>query len=233
MQFNDKYTTHIRTKLIIFTNDLTYKKWKNEQKVLWHKKCFYIFENFRIDVIFANHNDSLIEHFDVQKTLNLFQKKYFWFNSFDVFIETSYEKSNMKKIVKKYCETCFVCKRNKTSRHKSYNQFQFLFIFEYKWNDLFMNFVIDLSNNRNYTNTIFDSIFVIVCRLTKMIYYILCIKNIFFENFVDIFIRKIIKFYDFFSFIMTNKKFVFTSRYWSFLCYVFKIIRKLFIAFYF
>ena len=76
-----------------------------------------------------------------------------------------------------------------------------------------MNFVIDLSNNRNYTNTIFDSIFVIVCRLTKMIYYISCIKNIFFENFVDIFIRKIIKLHDFFSFIMTNKKSVFISRY--------------------
>ena len=76
-----------------------------------------------------------------------------------------------------------------------------------------MNFVINLSNNRNYTNTIFNSIFVIVYRLTKMIYYILCIKNIFFKNFVDIFIEKIIKFYDFFSFIMTNKKFVFTLRY--------------------
>ena len=76
-----------------------------------------------------------------------------------------------------------------------------------------MNFVINLSNNRNYTNTIFDLIFVIVCRLTKIIYYISCIKNIFFKNFVDIFIRKIIKFHDFFSFIMINKKFVFTLRY--------------------
>ena len=76
-----------------------------------------------------------------------------------------------------------------------------------------MNFVINLLNNRDYTNMIFDLIFVIVCRLTKIIYYISCIKNIFFENFVDIFIRKIIKFHDFFSFIMTNKKFVFTSRY--------------------
>ena len=175
----------------------------------------------------------MIEHFDVQKTLNLFQRKYFWFNFFDVFIEVSYEKSNMKKIVKKYCEICFVCKRSKASRHKSYDQLQFLFIFEYKWDDLFMNFVIDLSSNRDYTNTIFDSIFVIVCRLTKMIYYILCIKNIFFENFANIFIRKIIKLHDFFSFIMTDKKFMFILRYWSFLCYVFKIIRKLFIAFYF
>ena len=76
-----------------------------------------------------------------------------------------------------------------------------------------MNFIIDLSNSRNYTNTIFDSIFVIVCRLTKMIYYISCVKNIFFENFADIFIRKIVKFHDFFLFIITDKEFVFTSRY--------------------
>ena len=76
-----------------------------------------------------------------------------------------------------------------------------------------MNFVINLSSNRNYTNTIFDSIFVIVCRLTKMIYYISCIKNIFFENFANIFIRKIIKLHDFFSFIMTDKKFMFILRY--------------------
>ena len=132
MQFNNKYITHIRTKLTTFINDLTYEKWKNEQKVLWHKKCFYIFENFRIDVIFINYNNSLIKHFNVQKRLNLFQKKYFWFNFFDVFIEVNYEKSNMKKIIKKYCETCFVCKRSKTSWHKLYNQFQFLFIFKYK-----------------------------------------------------------------------------------------------------
>ena len=76
-----------------------------------------------------------------------------------------------------------------------------------------MNFVINLSSSRNYTNTIFDSIFVIVCRLTKIIHYISCIKNIFFKNFVDIFIREIIRFYDFFSFIMTNKEFVFILRY--------------------
>ena len=35
----------------------------------------------------------------------------------------------------------------------------------------------------------------------------------FFLNFVDIFIQKIIKFYNFFLFIMTNKKFVFILRY--------------------
>ena len=233
IQFNDKYTAHIRTKLTTFTNDLTYEKWKNEQRVLWHKKCLYVFKNFRIDVISANHDDSLIEHFDVQKTLNLLQKKYFWFNFFNIFIETSYEKSDMKKAVKKYCEICFVCKRSKASRHKLYDQFQFLFIFEYKWNDLFMNFVIDLSNSRNYTDTIFDSIFVIVCRLTKMIHYISCIKDISFENFADIFIRKIIKLHDFFSFIVTDRKFVFILRYWNFLCYVLKMIRKLFIAFHF
>ena len=76
-----------------------------------------------------------------------------------------------------------------------------------------MNFVIDLSNNCNYTNTIFDLIFVIVYRLTKMIHYISCIKNIFFKNFVDIFIRKIIKFHNFFSLVMTNKRFIFILRY--------------------
>ena len=57
MLFNDKYATHIRKKLIIFSKVLIYEKWKNKRKVLWHEKCLYIFESFRIDVIFANHDD--------------------------------------------------------------------------------------------------------------------------------------------------------------------------------
>ena len=114
------------------------KNKKNEQKVLWHKKCFYIFENFHIDVIFANYNNSLIKHFDIQKTLNLFQKKYFWFNFFNVFIEINYEKSNIKKVVKnivKYVLFANEIKRRDTNYIINFNFYLYLNINEtiYLW----------------------------------------------------------------------------------------------------
>ena len=38
----------------------------------------------------------------------------------------------MKQLIREYYELCVVCKRNKTSKHKSYKNFQFLFISEFR-----------------------------------------------------------------------------------------------------
>ena len=56
-----------------------------------------------------------------------------------------------------------------------------------------------------------------------MTYYIFVTKTINAKNFVEILIREIIKFYDFFSSITTNRNSIFTFKYHDALCHAFRI----------
>lgn len=130
--------------------------------------------------------------------------------------------------IKKYCETCVICKRNKTSRHKLYEKLSFLFISKFKWIDFTMNFVTNLLESKTRNETIYDSILVVMNRLTKMTHYILVTKTMIAKDLVEIWIRKIIKLHDLSSSIITNRDFVFTFKYHDSLCYALKIKFKLF-----
>ena len=55
----------------------------------------------------------------------------------------------MKQLIRKYCELCVVYKRNKTSKHKLYKNFQFLFISKFREIDFTINFVTKFLINRD------------------------------------------------------------------------------------
>ena len=109
---------------------------------------------------------------------------------------------------------------------------QTLFIFEFKWSNLTMNFVINLSINRNWNEVEYDSILMMIDRLTKMIHYISIIKIINVEDLIKIFIKKVVRLHDLFLFIIIDRKSLFILSFWSTFCYTMKIKRKFFIAFY-
>ena len=139
----------------------------------------------------------------------------------------------MKKLIKNYCEICVVCKRNKTSKHKSFEKLQTLFILEFKWLNLTMNLVMNLSINRNWNKIKYNSILMIIDRLIKMIHYILIIKIINVENLTEVFIKKIVWLHNLFLFIIIDRELLFISNFWSTFYYIIKIKKQLFIAFYF
>jgi hypothetical protein len=74
-----------------------------------------------------HHNDILTDHFNVKKTIELFNKKYHW--------------SNMIKYVKFYIKTYNVCQRTKTFKHLFYDDLQSLFLFQNSWQKIIMNFI--------------------------------------------------------------------------------------------
>ena len=77
----------------------------------------------------------------------------------------------------------------------------------------------------------YNAILIIVNRFTKIIHYIFVTKTINAKNFVEIFIRELVRIHDLLESIIIDKNLVFTSKYWSTLCYALKIKTKLFIAF--
>ena len=135
--------------------------------------------------------------------------------------------------MKKYCELCVVCKKNKAFRHKLYKKLRFLLKFKYKWIDIFMNFVTGLLESKNWNDAIYNFIFVVINRFFKIIHYVLCSKTISAENLIEIFIKEIVRLYEISTLIISDRESIFIFKFWTTLCYVLKVTKNLFTTFYF
>ena len=226
MLFQNSFVVTFRKRLIIFNeND---EQWTNENEILNFDDKLYVSKRFRFDVLQKYHDDSFANHFEMNKILKLFRRKYYWSNS------RNHEQNmfvDMFEFVKKYIENCAICKRNKTFRHKFFEKFQFLFISQYRWSNLTMNFVTKLSTSKNWNEIKYDNIFVVIDRLTKMNHYVSIIKTIKVKNLTNVLIKEIIQYHEFFSSIIIDRDSLFTSEYF-FLCYILKIKKKTFTTFY-
>ena len=143
-----------------------FQKWIiNDENLVKRNECFYVLDDaaVREKLIKKHHDDSLSEHFEAQKTLNLIQRKYFW--------------PVCAKQMKTYVQTCNVCQRIKVSRHKFYEELSSLFVPEVLWKEIFMNFIIDLSSSKR-ENVVYNAILLIVNKCTKMIKYLSMIIKI-------------------------------------------------------
>ena len=228
MLFQNSFVVTFRKKLIIFNvND---EQWTNENEILRFDNKLYVSKRFRFDVLQKCHDDSFANHFEMNKILKLFRRKYYWFDS------RNYEQNmfiDMFEFVKKYVENCAICKRNKTFKHKFFENFQFLIVSQYKWSNFTMNFVTNLSTSKNWNEIKYDNIFVVIDHFTKMNHYVSIIKTIKIKNLTNVFIKKIIRYHEFFTFIIIDRDFLFTFEYYFFLCYALKIKKKTFTTFYF
>ena len=167
--------------------------------------------------------------FKMNKILKLFRRKYYWLNlrnhEQNMFVD-------MFEFVKDYVENCAICKRSKTFKHKFFEKFQFLFVLQYRWFDFTMNFVTNLSINKDWNEVKYDNILVVVDRLTKMNHYISIIKTIKVKDLTNVLIREIIRYHELSTSIIIDRDSLFTFEYYSFLCYALKIKKKTFTTFY-
>ena len=217
----------MQVKQKLATLDTIHSHWKNENEILWHDEYVYVSSSLRENVIRANHDNLLIEHFEAKRTLKLIRRKYYWSNQKRDDQQNIEHDSNMRTQIKEYCETCVICKRSKTSRHKSYEKLSSLSVSKFKWIDLTMNFVTNLLESRAWNEAIYDSILVVMNRLTKMTHYILVTKTVIAKNLIEILIREIIRFHELLSSITTDRSFVFTFKYHDALCHALKIRLKM------
>ena len=188
------------------------------EELVRHNERLYILDDevVREEIVSKNHDDSLIEHFDVEKTLKLIQRKYFWLDCAKQTIA--------------YVQTCDVCQRIKASRHKSYDELTSLSISKKSWKKIIMNFVIDLSSSKR-KEVVYDSILIVVNRYIKMTKYIFVIVKIDVVALTKMFFEEIVLRFDFFNDIVSDKEFVFINVFWSTICYHAKIKRRLSIVF--
>ncbi len=109
------------------------------------------------ELISRHHDDPLAGHFGIEKTCELIARKYYWLT--------------LRRDVEAYVKDCDVCLASKAVRHKPYGDLQLLPVPTYRWKDLSMDFVTGLPISANWKGDGYDSILVIVDRLTKMVHY--------------------------------------------------------------
>ena len=149
-------------------------------------------------------NNYLTSYFDIKKTYELLAWKYYW-------LTLCYN-------VKSYIKGCNVCSTFKAVRHKSYGNFQFLPISTHWWKNLLMDFITGLPILIDWKRDSYNSIFVIIDRLTMMVHYKRVKITINVLRLRKVIINVIIYYHGLPDSIITNRGLFFILKFWLLLC---------------
>lgn len=191
--------------------------WSDSDHCLFYEDKAYIPASLRGEILEMNHDDPLAGHFGKDKSIELISRKYYW--------------PSMKKDIASYVEGCDVCMSSKAARHKPYGNLQSLPIPTHKWKDLTMDFVTGLPKSKDWREVEYDSILVIIDRLTKMVHYEPVVKTLTAEQLAEVLMESVFKYHGLPDSIVTDRGSLFTSHFWSSLCYYMKVKRRLSTAF--
>ena len=164
-----------------------------------------------------HHDNPLAGHFGIEKTCKLLPGKYYW--------------PTLRHDVKAYVKGCDVCLASKTVRHKPYSDLQSLPILTHQWKNLSMDFLTGLPVSINWKGDSYNSILVIVDWLTKMVHYKPVQITLDAPGLAEIIIDMLVHHHGLSDSIITDQGSLFTSKFWSSLCYFLGIQRRLFTTF--
>lgn len=118
--------------------------------------------------------------------------------------------SGMKKHVAEFVATCLTCQKAKIEHQKPAGMLQPLDVPEWKWDSISMDFVVALPTTRKR----FDSIWVVVDRLTKTARFIPVKTTFNVESLAKVYIAEIVRLHGVPSSIVSDRDPKFTSHFW-------------------
>ncbi len=197
--------------------DIKLKNCRTQNEILYHDSQLWVSFNelLQMNLIREIHDQLLIDHSEILRTVKIIKRNYYW--------------SSMRKTIDQYIQNCYICQRLKTSRNKSNDLLQSLSISEQWWQNIIMNFIIDLSDSYDY-----NAILTVICRLLKERHYISCIiddEDITVEKTAEMLLQWIYWTHDLLSFIVFNRDSQFIFILWKFLCKRLSISLRLFIIY--
>ena len=193
------------------------KGWEDVEGVLQYQGLPYVPEIIRSEVISRHHDDPLAGHFGIDKTRELVGRKDYW--------------PSLRRDVKSYVQRCDVCLALKAVKHKPYGDLQFLPIPTHQWKNLFIDFVTKLPLFSDWKSNSYDSVLVIVDRLTKIMHYepVKVTNNT--QGLAEVIINIVVQHHGLPHSIISDWGAIFKSKFWSSLCYFLGVKRKLSTAF--
>ena len=147
-------------------------EWKDEH--LWYQGKIWILndEELRTSLIHKNHDNPLAGHGGTAKTTELVSRQYYW--------------PGLRETGKLYVKNCDICQRSKVVRHTPYGMLQYNEVPDQPWKSMAMDFITELPISEGY-----DTILVVIDRLTKMCHFIPCKKNLDARQFATLFLEEI------------------------------------------
>ena len=118
----------------------------------------------------------------------------------------------MHDFVWKYVQFCSTCTQEKNWHAKKQNVLWFLFVFMQWWWDILIDFIINLSNNNDYTN-----IMIRINQFTKMRHMIF-LKLLNIIKIAEVFIQNVFKLYKLSDMIISDYENQFIVIFWKTLC---------------
>ena len=117
----------------------------------------------------------------------------------------------MKREVADFVARCLVCQQVKAEHRKSSGTLQSLDISECKWDKIIMDFVIGLSRSTKG----YDSIWVIIDRLTKSVHFLPICKTYMAGQYAKLFLERIVPLHGVPISIVSNRGTQFTLKFWE------------------
>jgi len=171
-------------------------QWKNG--LLWYQGKIWIpnDEGIRTALIAKHHEPPLARHGGTAKTTELINRRYYW--------------PKIREDIKQFIKNCDTCQRSKVVRHAPYGLLQSNEAPVRPWKSIAMDFITDLPKSEGY-----DTILVVIDRLSKMCHSIPCSKDLDARQFTNLFMKEIVRLHGRPDNIITDRVMLFTSDLWK------------------
>lgn len=178
----------------------------NDQGQLLYNDRLYVPDSndTRLLIVQSHHDHALAGHPGIKKTIQMVKRRFDW--------------PGLDKFVTDFVKSCPQCRRAKAIRHKPFGPLRFLPIPDRPWSSLSMDFIEGLPPSATY-----DSILVVVDRLTKMALFIPTHKTLTSPQLARLFIQHVFSKHGVPTDIVSDRGRHFISRFWADLCASLKI----------
>jgi hypothetical protein len=189
-----------------------------ENSLLRYRGCAYIPRDMAVrnEIMRTNHDDPQSGHFGRKRTLDVIRRKYFW--------------HGMAKDIKAYVKTCDICQRVKVHRHKTYGALESLPQPKRPFETITIDFITGLPPSR-WRGHVYDAILVIVDKYTKWAIYVPTRKDIDAPELAELMLERLNGEFGMPKNLVSDRGSLFTSKFWSTLCYYLGARRRLSTAF--
>jgi len=167
-------------------------QWKNG--LLWYQGKIWIpnDEGIRTTLIAKHHDPPQAGHGGMAKTTELIKRRYYW--------------PKIREDITRFIKNCDTCQRTKVVRHAPYGLLQSSEAPDRPWKSIAMDFITDLPKSEGY-----DTILVVIDRLTKMSHFIPCSKDLDAWQFANLFMKEIVRLHGLPHDIITDRGTLFTA----------------------
>jgi hypothetical protein len=176
-----------------------FKSYELKDRVLYYNSrvCIRNFGEYRLNIMHDCHDIPIAGHLGFQKTYIAIKRHYYW--------------QGMKSDIKNYVERCLKCQVSKIEQVKNLGLLQPLGIPNLKFESISMDFIVGLPK----TQAGYDSILVVVDRLTKIAHFIPMVSTVTASGVAELFMRNVLKFHGMPSEIISDRDRKFVSEFWT------------------